>query len=282
MDNYIDLKPFKFWCQKVLPLVYDDSLSYYELLCKVVDYLNKTMTDVTVLHDEFVQLQSWVNDYFDNLDVQNEINNKLDKMSEDGTLSKLLEPYLNEFSTKISKQDETIAVLNSRVDNLSKLPDGSTTGDAELTDIRIGADGITYANAGESVRTQVTDVTNAINNVTGINIINPVTGWITNKYINFKGEELEYEGWKCSDFIEIPANVISLYLRSDLTTDEKRFNAFYDINKKFVSRASLNENINIKGNYKYLRVSVKAENEVNFSDLFFVIKKRLFLAVDFR
>lgn len=29
-----------FWCQKVLPLVYDDSLSYYELLCKVVDYIN--------------------------------------------------------------------------------------------------------------------------------------------------------------------------------------------------------------------------------------------------
>lgn len=29
-----------FWCQKVLPLVYDESLSYYELLCKVVKYLN--------------------------------------------------------------------------------------------------------------------------------------------------------------------------------------------------------------------------------------------------
>ena len=28
---------FRFWCQKVLPLVYDDSLSYYEILCKVVD-----------------------------------------------------------------------------------------------------------------------------------------------------------------------------------------------------------------------------------------------------
>ena len=35
-----DLKTFNFWCQKVLPLVYDDSLSYYELLCKVVDYIN--------------------------------------------------------------------------------------------------------------------------------------------------------------------------------------------------------------------------------------------------
>lgn len=32
MGNYADLKPFRFWCQKVLPLVYDESLSYYELL----------------------------------------------------------------------------------------------------------------------------------------------------------------------------------------------------------------------------------------------------------
>lgn len=94
MDNYIDLKPFKFWCQKVLPLVYDDSLSYYELLCKVVDYLNKTMTDVTVLHDEFVQLQNWINTYFDNLDVQSEINTKLDAFAKDGTLSNLIKPFI--------------------------------------------------------------------------------------------------------------------------------------------------------------------------------------------
>lgn len=33
-------KPLKFWAQKILPLVYDDSLSYYEVLCKVIDYLN--------------------------------------------------------------------------------------------------------------------------------------------------------------------------------------------------------------------------------------------------
>ena len=38
--NYKSLQPFRYWCQKVLPLVYDDSLSYYELLCKVVEFLN--------------------------------------------------------------------------------------------------------------------------------------------------------------------------------------------------------------------------------------------------
>lgn len=37
---YTELKSFKFWCQKVLPLVYDESLSYYEVLCKLVEYIN--------------------------------------------------------------------------------------------------------------------------------------------------------------------------------------------------------------------------------------------------
>lgn len=90
MSNYVDLKPFEFWCQKVLPLVYDDSLSYYELLCKVIDYLNNTITDVTYLHDEFVKLKDFVDNYFKNLDVQQEINKKLDEMAKDGTLTAIL------------------------------------------------------------------------------------------------------------------------------------------------------------------------------------------------
>ena len=101
LGEYTELTPFRYWCQKVLPLVYDDSLSYYELLCKVVDYLNKTMHDVETLHGDvvnlhtaYVELQSYVNDYFDNLDVQKEINNKLDKMASDGSLSAIIAPYV--------------------------------------------------------------------------------------------------------------------------------------------------------------------------------------------
>ena len=34
-----------YWCFKVLPLVYDGSLSYYEVLCKLVEYLNHVIED---------------------------------------------------------------------------------------------------------------------------------------------------------------------------------------------------------------------------------------------
>lgn len=82
-----ELRPFKFWCQKVLPLVYDDSLSYYELLCKVVDYLNNMINDlnkfgitINELNNKFNELKTYVDNYFDNLDVQDEINKKIDDL----------------------------------------------------------------------------------------------------------------------------------------------------------------------------------------------------------
>lgn len=49
---------FRFWCQKVLPLVYEESLSYYEILCKVVDYINKLIEQDKVFGAELDELQS--------------------------------------------------------------------------------------------------------------------------------------------------------------------------------------------------------------------------------
>lgn len=48
-----------------------------------------------------------------------------------------------------------LSTMETRMNTYETLPEGSTTGDAELIDIRAGADGVNYANAGTAVRTQV-------------------------------------------------------------------------------------------------------------------------------
>lgn len=64
------LSTFHFWCQQVLPLVYDDSISYYEVLCKLVAYLNEMINttnantaDIAALRSDLSIVQKWIDDF---------------------------------------------------------------------------------------------------------------------------------------------------------------------------------------------------------------------------
>ena len=61
---------FRLWCYKVLPLVYDDSLSYYEILCKMVDYINNLIEtdklqndEINKLKQEIQTVQNWIDNF---------------------------------------------------------------------------------------------------------------------------------------------------------------------------------------------------------------------------
>lgn len=76
-----------------------------------------------------------------------------------GVELELEDEYAREqLSGEAAARAEDVAVLSARMDQFTALPDGSTAGDAELTDIRVGVDGVTYANAGDAVRGQINDV----------------------------------------------------------------------------------------------------------------------------
>ena len=149
-------KPFRFWCQKILPLVYDDSLSYYELLNKVVDYLNRVINNVDSigeafndlggrfesLQSSFIELSEMVDNYFDNLDVQQEINNKLDEMAQDGTLDALIQPLVDS-----AVSDAVSEWLDDHPEATTTVSDGSITTaklkDANVTTEKLNDDCVT-------------------------------------------------------------------------------------------------------------------------------------------
>ncbi len=87
----------------IIPTSYKDSMTYYECLvwlCKfleetVIPTVNQNGEAVQELQNLYVELNSYVTNYFDNLDVQEEINNKLDDMVEAGTLQEIITAYLN-------------------------------------------------------------------------------------------------------------------------------------------------------------------------------------------
>ena len=74
---------------------------------------------------------------------------------------------LDDITSDIETINSNLETQASRIDELIALPDGSTTADAELVDIRIGADGTTYASAGDAVRGQFDAVADEIDVING-------------------------------------------------------------------------------------------------------------------
>ena len=139
--DVLGLKPFRHFCMYlgVIPSSYLEAMTNEELLLwfcdflqnKVIPTVNNNAECVQELQELFTQLRTYVNDYFTNLDVQEEINNKLNQMAEDGSLTNLIKIYIDPL---IAEQNTKINQLNSKVNNVvngSPLVANSTS---EMTD----------------------------------------------------------------------------------------------------------------------------------------------------
>lgn len=88
----------------------------------------------------------------------------VDEMSAEITAWKEVESgkVRGEMTAFSAQWNDALNVERKRIDQFVALPNGSTAGDAELMDIRVGADGLTYSTAGASVRTQMERLRNDI------------------------------------------------------------------------------------------------------------------------
>ena len=102
--NFNKLTPFKWFVLENFPFLEADfdALTevqlFYKLgkeINKIIDSQNIVGTQMENVTNAFIELQNYVDNYFDNLDVQDEINNKLNEMAKDGTLQEIMSAYLN-------------------------------------------------------------------------------------------------------------------------------------------------------------------------------------------
>lgn len=139
----LDTSPFKKMVMTIgeLPTSFIESMTYYEMLAWFCDYLQNTViptvnnnADVSEeLQNKYIELHDYVENYFDNLNVQEEINQKLDNMAMDGSLTALIADYVTPiqeaFEAEINENiEETTAAQNTRISRVENLVSSAVSG----------------------------------------------------------------------------------------------------------------------------------------------------------
>lgn len=96
-------RPLRFWCQKVLPLVYDDSLSYYEVLCKLTKYINDLIASDVEIVKEIENIKDYIN-----TQLENYTNEELQKWIDDGTLENLILEVIKKISNTLDESYDSV------------------------------------------------------------------------------------------------------------------------------------------------------------------------------
>jgi len=137
-EQYKKLRPFQIFMKNNFPFIENTfmELDNYCLLAKVTEYLNniidnenKVESNVTALYNAFVELNNYVSNYFDNLDVQEEINNKLDDMVKNGELQALLNNLFNNYVSLLNQEIYNRELQDSNLQNqINSISSGSPAG----------------------------------------------------------------------------------------------------------------------------------------------------------
>jgi hypothetical protein len=116
---YKDLTPFDLALIQRFPFIEEDfdGINLYGILSKIKESLNNTIANEQIVTENQINLHNYVEDYFTNLDVQQEINNKLDLMVESGELTNIISsyitPYLNQFNDRLNVQDRKLSAIEN-------------------------------------------------------------------------------------------------------------------------------------------------------------------------
>lgn len=121
--TYKNLSPFKWFVLENFPFLEADfdALTDWQLFCKLGKEINKIIDNVNILGTQVETLTNYVKNYFDNLNVQEEINNKINDMVLSGEFQEILSTYINNIIIPlIEQQNKKISNIENdipRIDN---------------------------------------------------------------------------------------------------------------------------------------------------------------------
>lgn len=113
--SYTNLTPFKWYVLENFPFIEADfdALTNWQLFCKLGKEINKIIPAVNKVGQQTENLTTFVTNYFNNLEVQEEINNKLDQMVQDGTLAQIInEQIFEDLNIKVNSKISTVDTVN--------------------------------------------------------------------------------------------------------------------------------------------------------------------------
>lgn len=113
----------------------------------------------------------------------NEVNAKLKDIAKKTITEEERNKLTNLENYDDSSIKNDIQTQKARIDSFTSLKEGSTTGDAELIDARVGIDGIVYDNLGDSIREQLKVANNEIFNFSITEVTKHDNSWIYGNYI---------------------------------------------------------------------------------------------------
>lgn len=298
--NLNNLQPITKICASIgiIPSSYLVAMSYEEQLLWLCDFINNTIIlnintnnqAVQELQNLYIELKNYVDNYFTNLDVQKEINNKLDEMAEDGSLLNLLTSLFNDYQEQITLLQNSLTsnynTLNNKINvnqtnilnQLSSIESGTPAGtyeDLDALKLDVNADKTKiyltlndgkwnyYNNSTEEWTSGGVYFANTtIENITPnqlsfleqktLNIFdNDNLSSMTEGLLKGNGEiDTTKTDYYTSNFLSVTPN--TKYYKPNLLQG-----AFYDINKSYISSTMYgNEEFTTPSNCFYFRISL--------------------------
>lgn len=132
-------------------------------------------------------------------------------------------PTYEQLIRQVEAATAGLAVERARIDEIVALEDGSTTGDAELHDIRVGYDGTTYASAGTAVREQVSKRASKTDPSSNLFYLTEMSGASSNGYYNFSTNALESGGAIVKEYDVTPGDTLAVSGKSRTFTAGYRY-----------------------------------------------------------